>query len=211
MRRGDEDALDKALDFIRTTVVGGALFLLPIFFVVFVMAKLVGLMRRFTEPLAESLGVTSVAGVAASTIVAVISLVLVAFLVGLIARTKLGQGVLSWIQEGVAAALPQFSLIQDMAKNLGSNDGPEMPVVLVPTDAGWALGLLMEAPVGDWHAIYLPSSPGMGSGSVAYAHRDQVHPTGLTINQLWVILRRRGMGSAIIYAQLAKLQAEDAL
>ncbi len=211
MRRGDEDALEKALDFVRTTVVGGALFLLPIFFVGFVMAKVVGLMKHVTEPLAQSLGVTSVAGVAASTIVAVIGVVLGAFLVGLIGRTKVGQGVLTWVQEGVAAALPQFSLIQDMAKNLGSNAGPAMPVVLVPTDAGWALGLLMEAPVGDWHAIYLPGAPGMGSGSVAYAHRDQVHHTDLTINQLWVILRRRGMGSATVYAQLAKLQAEGAL
>ena len=211
MKRDDEDALDKALDFVRTTVIGGALFLLPIFFVVFIMAKLVGLMRRFTEPLAESLGVTTVAGVAASTIVTVIGVVLGAFLVGLIGRTKVGQGVLNWIQEGVAAALPQFSLIHDMAKNLGTNEGPEMPVVLVPTDAGWALGLLMEAPVGDWHAIYLPGAPAMGSGSVAYAHTDQVHRTDLTINQLWVVLRRRGMGSAIIYAQLAKLQAEGAL
>jgi uncharacterized membrane protein len=211
MKRDDEGALDKALDFVRTTVVGGALFLLPIFFVVFVMAKVVGLMKHFTEPLAQSLGVTSVAGVAASTILTVMSMVLVAFLVGLIGRTKIGEGFLTWIQEGVAATLPQFSLIHDMARNLESNEGPTMPVVLVPTDAGWALGLLMEAPVGDWHAIYLPGAPGMGSGSVAYAHRDQVHRTDLTINQLWVILRRRGMGSAIVYAQLAKLQAEGAL
>jgi uncharacterized membrane protein len=137
--------LDKALDFVRTTVVGGALFLLPIFFVVFVMAKVVGLMKHFTEPLAQSLGVTSVAGVAASTILTVMSMVLVAFLVGLIGRTKIGEGFLTWIQEGVAATLPQFSLIHDMARNLESNEGPTMPVVLVPTDAGWALGLLMEA------------------------------------------------------------------
>ncbi|KQY26538.1 hypothetical protein ASD21_17690 [Caulobacter sp. Root1455] len=209
MRRDYEEALDKALEFVRTTVVGGALFLLPIVFVVFVVSKVVGLMRHVTEPLVESLGVTTVAGVAASTIVTVIGLILSAFLVGLIARTRMGQSFLTWIQSGVAAALPQFSLIQDMAKNLGTEGAAEMPIVLVPTDAGWALGLLIEAPVGDWHAVYLPGAPQMGSGSIAYAHTDQVHRTDLTINQLWVILRRRGMGSAKVYEHLAKLPPQD--
>jgi len=211
MRNDYEQALDRALEFVRTTVIGGALFLLPIFFVMFVMAKVVDLMKHVTEPLAVSLGVATVAGVAASTILTVIGMILGAFLVGLIARTRMGQAFLTWMQKGVAAVLPQFSLIQDMAKTIGPESAAEMPIVLVPTDAGWTLGLLVEAPVGDWHAVYLPGAPGMSSGSIAYAHADQVHRTDLTISQLWVILRRRWMGSAKVYERLAKLQAEGAL
>ncbi|HEX4710139.1 hypothetical protein, partial [Phenylobacterium sp.] len=64
----------------------------------------------------------------------------------LFARTQAGQSVLSWVREGVSAIIPQFSLIQDVARNVGSDDDvAEMPIVLVPTDAGRALGLLLEA------------------------------------------------------------------
>ncbi|MGH6967176.1 MAG: hypothetical protein ACREE0_22050, partial [Phenylobacterium sp.] len=166
-----------------------------------------GLMGGLTEPIATALGVESVGGVAVSTLVTVLALVLAAFLAGLFARTKAGQSALTWIQDGVSATLPQFSLIQGVARNMGSDETVvEMPVVLVPTDAGWALGLLLEAE-GDWHAVYLPGAPEMSSGSVAYAHSDQIHKTDLTLKQLWVMLRGRGKGSTEVYRQLALLHA----
>src|SRR4030095_9529920 len=100
--------------------------------------------------------------------------------------------------DSVSATLPQFSLIQGVANTIGAEgeDGPTtMPVVLVPTDAGWALGLLLEAE-GDWHAVFLPGAPQMSSGSVAYAHTDQILRTELTLKQLWMVMRARGKGSS---------------
>lgn len=204
-------AIRHALDFTRTTVVGGALFLLPIFVVAFVLHKVFGLMSGLTDPIVAALGVTSVGGIAASTIVSVFGLVLAAFLAGLFARTEMGQSALKWIQDGVAATIPQFSLIQDVARNVGSQDDvAQMPIVLVPTDAGWTVGLLLEAE-GDWHAVFLPGAPEMSSGSISYAHTDQVHRTDMTLKQLWVLLRARGKGSSQICQELARLQAAGKL
>jgi uncharacterized membrane protein len=201
------DPLRHALDFTRTTVVGGAMFLLPIFLVFLVLGRVFGLMGGITEPLVSAFGVSSIGGMAVSNVVAIFLLVLCAFLAGLFARTRTGQSALSWIQDGVSATLPQFSLVQDVAKKIGSDDAPEdMPIVLVPTDAGWALGLLVEAE-GDWHAVYLPGAPQMSSGSVAYAHTDQIHRTDLTLKHLWVMLRARGKGSQAVYRRLAGLQS----
>jgi uncharacterized membrane protein len=203
----------QALEFTRTTIIGGALFLLPIFVVLLVLGKILGLMRGLTEPFVTALGVTSVAGIAVSNLVTILAVLLAAFFAGLFARTESGQAVLTWIREGVSAIIPQFSLIQDVARNVGADeeeDVAEMPVVLVPTDAGWALGLLLEEE-GDWHAVFLPGAPQMSSGSVAYAHTDQIHRTGLTLTELWVMLRARGKGSSTIYKQLAMLQAAGKL
>ena len=204
-------AIKQALEFTRTTVIGGALFLLPIFVVFFVLGKVFGLMGGLTEPVAKAMGVESVGGVAVSTLVTIFGIVLAAFFAGLFARTEIGQAALTWIREGVSATIPQFSLIQDVARNVGSEeDSPDMPVVLVPTDAGWALGLLLEEE-GDWHAVFLPGAPQMSSGSVAYAHTDQIHRTDLTLKNLWVLLRARGKGSATIYKLLADLQTAGKL
>jgi uncharacterized membrane protein len=199
-------ALKQALEFTRTTVIGGALFLLPIFVVLLVLGKVLGLMVGLTEPLVTALGVTSFGGIAVSNLITIFAVLVLAFAAGLFARTQAGQAALTWIREGVAATIPQFSLIQDVARKVGSDDVAEMPVVLVPTDAGWALGLLLEAE-GDWHTIFLPGSPQMSSGSVAYAHTDQIHRTDLTLTQLWGLLRARGKGSSTVYKQLSMLRA----
>jgi uncharacterized membrane protein len=201
------EALDQALEFTRTTVIGGALFLLPIFVVLLVLGKVLGLMVGLTEPLVTALGVNTVGGIAVSNLITIFAVLLLAFVAGLFARTRPGQSALTWIREGVAATIPQFSLIHDVARNVGSDDEvADMPIVLVPTDAGWALGLLLEAE-GDWHAIFLPGAPQMSSGSVAYAHTDQIHRTDLTLTQLWGMLRARGKGSSKVYQQLTTLQA----
>lgn len=203
--------IDQTLEFIRTTVIGGALFLLPIFVVLLVLGKVLGVMVGLTQPLVTALGVTTVAGVAASNLITILAVLVLAFVAGLFARTEAGQAALAWIRDGVTATIPQFSLIHDVARNMGAHSNEvELPVVLVPTDAGWALGLLLEAQ-GDWHAVFLPGSPQMSSGSVAYAHRDQVRRTDLTLKQLWTLQRARGKGSARIFALLEGLSAEGKL
>jgi uncharacterized membrane protein len=202
-------SIQQARDFTRTTVIGGAMFLLPIFVVCIVLGKIFGLMSGLTDPIVAALGVESVGGIAVGHLITILGIVVLAFLAGLFARTPAGQSALTWIREGVSATIPQFSLIQDVARNIGSESDEEvaeMPVVLVPTDAGWALGLLLEAE-GDWHAVFLPGAPQMSSGSVAYAHTDQIHHTDLTLKQLWMMLRGRGKGSAEVYRLLADLQA----
>jgi uncharacterized membrane protein len=202
------EAVSEALEFTRTTVIGGALFLLPIFVVFLVLGKIVGLMGGLTEPVVTALGVKSIGGIAVSHLVTIFAILLAAFLSGLFARTEAGQAALTWIRDGVSAIIPQFSLIQDVARNVGTHDEvADLPVVLVPTDAGWALGLLLEAE-GDWHAVFLPGAPQMSSGSVAYAHTDQIHRTNLTLTQLWAMLRARGKGSSEVYKLLATLQAD---
>src|SRR6185436_9949790 len=170
-------AVRQTLEFTRTTVIGGALFLLPIFVVLLVLGRIFGLMGGLTEPIVAALGVSSVGGVAMGHLVTIFGIVVAAFLAGLFARTPMGQSALTWIREGVSATIPQFSLIQDVARNIGAeteDDVVEMPIVLVPTDAGWALGLLLEAE-GDWHAVFLPGAPEMSSGSISYVHTDQIH------------------------------------
>jgi uncharacterized membrane protein len=205
------NTLTQALEFVRTTVIGGALFLLPIFVVLLVLGKVLGMMVGLTEPLVSALGVTTFGGIAVSNLITIFGVLVLAFVAGLFARTEMGQAALTWIREGVSATIPQFSLIQDVARKVGSDERVEdMPVVLVPTDAGWALGLLLEEQ-GEWHAVFLPGAPQMSSGSVAYAHTDQIHRTDLSLTQLWALLRARGKGSVAIYNELGRLKAAGSL
>src|SRR5215471_17550321 len=65
------DTFSQALEFVRTTVIGGALFLLPIFAVLLVLGKVLGVMVGLTEPLVSALGVTSLGGIAVSNLITI--------------------------------------------------------------------------------------------------------------------------------------------
>jgi len=87
----------------------------------------------------------------------------------------------------------------------------QLEVVLVPSDAGWCLGFVIERTECDWWPIFIPGSPQWTSGSVSFAHTDEVKPTGLTPAQAIALLRRLGAGSVKIRSLLGSLAEEGRL
>lgn len=198
--------LSGLMEFGRTTMVGGLLFLFPICIVVVVIGKVMGPLSRITKPLAEWIGLEGFPGLVASTMIEVLALALTAFLAGLLARTKGGQQFIGWLRSGIATVLPRASLLQDIAQSFDQK-AKDVPVVLVPTDAGWTIGVLVERQHEGWCTVFLPGSPDMFNGSISYVHPQDVRATDLTAAQLWSIVKARGAGSRAVYPHLA-VQAE---
>jgi len=201
----------RLLDHVRLTIVGGLLFVLPLLIVYFVLEKAIALIDPIVHDVAAALGIEHVIGIAGRVLISIATILLGAFVVGLFAGTRAGQAILHWFEQGIAMALPRFSIIQRMARELNGAGGDSMPVVLVATDAGWQLGLLIEPPVAGWCPIFLPSSPEFTSGGVSYAHVDYVHILDMSLRQLWSVTRSRGAFSAQICTELAALQASGKL
>jgi uncharacterized membrane protein len=195
----------------KTTVLGGILFLLPIVLVVFLLGKALGFAKRLSDPVVQAAGVDSVAGVATGTLVAIGALTLISFAAGLLARTRLGQSLFSQMENSVLSLFPQWRMARGLLESFETESKSEMEVVLVPTDAGWCLGFVMEKPEGEWWTVFIPGSPQWTSGGVSFAHVDQVQPSGLTPAQAILLMRRCGAGSADIRALLASLQEKGAL
>jgi uncharacterized membrane protein len=195
----------------KTTVLGGILFLLPIALIVFLLGKALGFARSLSDPLVQAAGVTSVAGVATGTIVAIALMVLLSFGAGVFARTRLGEVAFKRLENSVLSLFPQWRMARGLIESFETETKSQIEVVLVRTDAGWCLGFVLEKPEGDWWTVFVPGSPQWTSGSVSFAHVDEVHPTGLTPAQAMLLLRRCGGGSANIRALLASLQEKGVL
>jgi uncharacterized membrane protein len=191
-------------DYLRVTIIGGLLFLLPIGIIVVLIGKILGPLSKLSEPIAQRLGIDTLAGIAMTTLVEIILFLVAAFLAGLAARTATAQSFMAWLQTGITAVLPRLSLLQGIAQSFGEQ-ADELPVVLVPTDAGWTLGLLVEKQHGDWCTVYLPGSPDVFSGSISFAHSNDVRRTDMKVAQLWSLLKSHGIGSDAICTQLAQM------
>src|SRR6185312_14438380 len=184
--KGRSQMVTKSLEAIRTTIVGGILFLIPIFIIVWILVKIFDTASSIALPVSRWSGVHSVPGVGAVTVFAIVLMIL--------AGISFGQSVLRWLEGGFLATMPQFSFLEGVVKSFDTSAN-QVPIVLVPTDAGWTLGMMLETQVGDWNAVFLPSSPQWTSGSISYVHSDNIIPVDLTLADLMMLMRKRGVGS----------------
>jgi hypothetical protein len=90
------------LIFVKSSIVGGLLFLVPLVVLVIVVAKAFDLAHRLAQPIASMLRVDSVDGVILSDLIAIASLVLLCFLAGLVARWSFGS---RWVGKAEARLL----------------------------------------------------------------------------------------------------------
>ncbi|HLO20390.1 MAG TPA: hypothetical protein VK192_07845 [Sphingomicrobium sp.] len=199
------------LQAIRTTLAGGILFLLPLILIVFLLSKALKVAERLSQPFVNAIGISSVGGAAIGTLVAIAGMILISLFAGLLARTRLGQAAYSALENSVLGVLPQWRIARGLVATLDTERASEVEVVLVPTDAGWCLGLVLEKPAGDWWTVFIPGAPQWTSGQLSYARSDQVHPTGLSAAQAIMLLRRCGAGSASIQDLLASLEEKNVL
>ena len=182
--------------FLKSTLVGGVMFLVPVVLIVIVLKHALQLAGQIAQPLAEMLPIRQVGGVAVATIIAVAMLLLVAFLAGLLSRTGPGRRVTHWFEESILGGLPQYRMVKSLAEGLTQiENGEGMQPVLMRGDEGWMLGYQIEELPNDWRVIFLPASPTPMSGNVIYAEGSRVRRLDLTMREAMMLVKRLGIGS----------------
>jgi uncharacterized membrane protein len=133
-------------EFFKTTLIGGALFLLPIVLVMVIL-----------------------------TLLAVGLLILVSFGAGIVARTGLGSRISGWFANSFLGNLPQYQVVKSMAEGLSEvKSDSDLKPVLVSIADGWQIGYLLEPLENGWLAVFLPKAPTPTSGDVKYLPADRV-------------------------------------
>jgi uncharacterized membrane protein len=109
-------------EFVKTTVMGGALFLLPVALILFILSYALRLAKKVARPIADGLHIDQLGGPAsiiAVTVLSVLILVLVSFAAGIVARTAVGRRITKWSEHSFLGRLPQYQLMKSMAEGLG--------------------------------------------------------------------------------------------
>lgn len=182
--------------FLKATLVGGLLFLVPGVLVVIILGKAMQLAGKLARPISEHLPHT-VFGIGAGTIVAVLVLILLAFLAGLFARTKAGKRMGGRLEHSLLGGLPQYQMVKSMAEGMTQvKSSDSVTPVLVSVEDAWQIGYLLEPLENGWVAAFLPQAPTPMSGNVMYLPADRVRPLRITMVQAMAIVKRMGVGSA---------------
>ncbi|MGB6967852.1 MAG: DUF502 domain-containing protein [Methyloceanibacter sp.] len=183
-------------EFLKATLIGGLLFLVPGVLIVIILGKAMQLARRVTEPIYDALP-DAVFGVGVATVISVLVLVLIAFVTGLFARTQFGKRIGASLEHSLLGGLPQYQMVKSMAEGMAQVESTDnVTPVLVSVEDAWQIGYLLEPLENGWVAAFLPQAPTPMSGNVMYLPADRVRPLAITMVQAMAIVKRMGVGSA---------------
>jgi uncharacterized membrane protein len=180
----------------RTTLIGGIVFLIPIAIFIAVIGQGLKIADTAAKPVAAVLPVNMIGGVAVAEVLAILLLLLICFIAGLLARLAVARKAVDALEANVLSRLPAYALLKTKTQSMLSPEDIEgMSVVAMRFDDCWQIGFEIERIEGGKVALFLPGSPDPWSGSVCIAEEERVTPLDLPVAAVAHMARRLGRGA----------------
>jgi uncharacterized membrane protein len=184
------------LKFLKTTMVGGILFLVPIIIFIAVIGKALELTKKLAAPLSVLIPLDSIGNIAMVNLLALNIVLLICFLAGLAAKSTLARKSIGNLESRVLSKIPVYGLLKSKIDAIVQPEKAEgMKPVLARFDDSWQIAFEVERIQEGGVAIYLPGAPDPWSGSVCFVTEDRIQPLELTLLPVLRILKGLGKGS----------------
>src|SRR5262245_13482214 len=155
-------------EFVKTTVLGGVIFLLPLAATLLIVVKAGKMAIDTATPLAEKLPLSKGGAVLAIYIVGAVALVIISFAAGVLTRSaSVEHNMASCLEDRILNNFPPYVAIRKQTDRLaGIETEDNLKPVLVRVPNGWQIGFLGEAFNDGNVAVFLPGAPDPSSGVV---------------------------------------------
>lgn len=182
-----------------TTLVGGAVFLLPLIVVLAVLGKGMALMAGVAQPVAAMFPNRQVGGVALVSLVALLMLLLLCYGAGLLARVALGRALSATFEDRLQTLYPRYTIIKGMTQAFGV-DGVQsnLRAVLISLDDQQVFAVEVERLADGRVVVFLPGAPDPWSGSVSIVSQERVTGLPVEMGALHRSLKSIGRGSGAL-------------
>lgn len=196
------------LKFLKTTMVGGILFLVPIIIFIAIIGKALELTKKLAAPLSVLIPLDSIGNIAMVNLLALGIVLLICFLAGLAAKSTLASKSIGALESRALSKIPVYGLLKSKIDAIVQPEKTEgMKPVLARFDDSWQIAFEVERIQGGGVAIYLPGAPDPWSGSVCFVTEDRIQPLELTLLPVLRTLKGLGKGSnEQLRAYLKKVQ-----
>jgi len=182
--------------FLKTTLIGGIVFLVPLIIIVAIIGKALEIIKKVAEPLSALIPSVSVGDIAIVNLIAFALIVLVCFLPGLAARTVTAGKLVDFLESRILSHIPAYAFIKGMTASVaGAEDGRGMTAVLARLDDYSQIAFEIERVEGGNVIVSLPGAPNPWSGSVCIMTEDCIQPIDATMMSAVQNIRHLGRGS----------------
>lgn len=189
----------KFLGFLKTTALGGLLFLLPLI----VLGALIGQVAPLIWSIAVFLNdilpvpVKTPAGIALLVLLALAIVLSGCFAAGLIARRSIGQRLSKAFEKNIMMLFPRYAVFKDQLHgSLGGDEGrPGLKPVVVRWEGALRVGFERDRMGDEWVTVYLPGTPDPWSGQLAWFPVREVQTLDLEFGETVGLFEQLGRGS----------------
>jgi uncharacterized membrane protein len=200
--------MNKRLGFIKTTIVGGFVFLIPAVIVVVALGKAIGTLKALAKALSSFFGIESLVGGFVLELFAITATVLVCFIAGLLANGASAKRLRERLDTTLLNSFPGYAFIKGFAESLRQAEqlaGSFVPV-LVRFDDYVQIAFETHRDSAGKVAVYLPGAPNAWSGTVVYVSGERVESLAMTLTEALRIIRTLGKGSIEVAAKEQKVE-----
>lgn len=188
----------RSIQFLRTTAIGGLLFLLPLIVVAALVSQVAPILLEVSTFVHDYLPDTN--SISISTIVSAVLalLVILCFIAGMIARWSIGQRLTKLFEKNLLLLFPRYAILKDqMADTIGGEENrPDTQSVLVTLADRQMIGFESErSEDGKKVVVYLPGAPDTWAGSTIIVESSQVITLDRTFGETVSIHENMGRGS----------------
>ena len=187
-------------NFLKTTVLGGVLFLVPVVVLIAILEKALGVAQKVAVPLADALfrGTFAHAHAYVSDLLALGLLLVFCFLAGLAAKTSFARKYVDALEKKVLAKVPTYDSVKSKflaTLQSQSPEGPAMRPVLARFEDSWQIAFEVERIPGGIITVYVPGAPDPWSGSVCFMTEDRIQAIDPAMSPVMKTLKDLGKGS----------------
>ena len=182
--------------FIKTTALGGIIFLIPVIILVAVFTKGYQLVSKIVAPLLAIVPVDRIFGIVILDLLILALGVLICFLAGLAAKSYVAVRLVTSLESNFLSKIPAYDVQKTkLASRMRFEEGEETQPVLIRFDDQWQIGFEVDRVASGKVTVYLPGAPDPWSGSVSIVTEDRITHLDLKQNAALGIFKQLGKGA----------------
>lgn len=184
--------MKRALAFIKATLLGGLIVVLPAWLAVLLVLKALGHLEIFVKPVSSHLPQT----IGHPRIIAILVLIGLCFLVGVVIQTAIGRKAERAAERAVLEKIPGYTTLRSLASRLSDHsETTSFQPALVEIEEALVPGFIVEQHSGNRCTVFIPSVPTPMAGAVYIMDNNRVHPLDLPAVSVMQCISKWGGGS----------------
>ncbi len=160
---------------IRTNIIYGAIALLPVAALGFILVKLFGFLKKLSEPLSQFLSTNTYLDTALLIALTIFTLLAFCYLFGALVNTQIGALSFDKVEKQARNIIPGYDIIASLLRGIAGNEMSYPPALVTLFAPGTAvLGFVMEDEGDPYLTVFVPTAPVMTAGAIHVVERSRV-------------------------------------
>jgi uncharacterized membrane protein len=183
---------------IKSTLIGGVIFLVPLAVIAAIAGKVFQVITKVAVLISEILPFKTIGGIAVVNFVAIILIIILCFIAGEIARSKIGAKITTSVESKMYDLVPRYAFIKSMAATFSGSteDQRVLKPVWVKFDDYSQIAFEVNRDDDEIVTLYLPGAPDPWSGSIVHVTPERVEDLDADFSTVTKSLRKVGIGTS---------------